>query len=409
MRNSLFSLSAATLSGRLKKSIALLTIALFLLFSATTMFVVYSFEDAVYKERLTVALNEYRQNKSLPENVVFTPDLSQYNMNKSIPNLNYEVSESETHGEFSASNRHYHYMAIESGFLVLDITDTPRVSRAIGDITRLLFLVLIPALLLSVWVASITSRHALKPFQQLSKLFTDYQSGTHSNQSVISDIAERDVKQIAEELLVTLEQKAYVMEQQAAFSQSMAHELRTPLQVMTHSLELLEVSNPKVIEAPAYARLRNSVARMKRISSGLLWITSDHTFDGHIDAHTVIESTLQSLDELQRTHKVNTTITSHAPLSLPMPTEVLELMVFNLLQNVIHHGAAHNGSLQWAIDIYDQHLTFSNGVDRSSAPDPHQQGFGIGLTLMEKLAKRFGLAFRVALSEDTFSVTLTIH
>ncbi|MBN7796943.1 sensor histidine kinase [Parahaliea mediterranea] len=396
-----------TLQRRLTTSISLLTVALFLLFSATTLFVTYSLEDAVYQEQLKQAQREIGSNSALPANMDFVEDLTRFNIEPAWPVLSVELGENTPFGEFTADGRHYHYRVVDGGFLLLDSTDIPIVKRALDDIFLILLVILLPALLITLWVARITSKHALKPFRQLSQMFIDRQPNSTVDAAQLNQIREQDVKQIACELLNALEQKAEVLEQQVAFSQGMAHELRTPLQVMTHSLELLGQTHDGLPTTSAFTRLTNSVTRMQRISSGLLWLTSTQDFSGNSDVEQTVRDTLGSLEALTVSHGIDIRINCHRPCEMPLPSEVLELIVINLLNNVIHHGKADGGQMRWDIEIDSRRVLFSNAVENVDPVNQNEQRFGVGLVLVEKLVQRFELAVDSQTEGDRFSIVIS--
>lgn len=399
--------SPPSLHRRVTNSIFVLTAAFFLLFSAATFFLVYALEDGVYQDQLTLASKAYAKGESLPANTLFTQNLNSFSDQRGWPLLSLEKNQSNSYGEFTANQRHYHYLKVDDGYLLLDSTENSIVRRALDDIVVLLFVVFIVALACTFWVAQLTSRHALKPFQQLSQLFLTGQSNSATISHQLATISELDIKRIATELVTALEQKEQTLQQQVQFSQGMAHELRTPLQVMTHSLELLENTQANLKQTPAFSRLRTSVERMHRISTALLWLTSNQVFTGQINIEVTLTQCLSSLDQQMHSHAITPKVSLSQTCEITLPVEVLELIVQNLLNNVIHHTPRVPGQRLWSIHVCKTALSFSNPVIGQSGQSETMERFGLGLILVEKLANRFAITCHCQTLNNQFTVTLS--
>ena len=87
--------------------------------------------------------------------------------------------------------------------------------------------------------------------------------------------------------------------------------------------------------------------------------------------------------------------------------EVLELIVVNLLNNVIHHGKANNRQLRWDIEIDGNAVVFSNAIEHHMPANQKEQRFGVGLGLVEKLVGRFELTFDSQAEGDRFFIVIS--
>lgn len=399
-------LKRKTLYTRFVKSVSLLTLGLFILFSATTLFIAYGIEDAMFKEQLHQAKDKLKHNKALPANISVIESLDGLKPS-SIEQLIYlELSDIDTIGEFKLDGKHFHYLVTEHGTLLLDSTNAGIINRALDDILVILLFALIPALILAFWVARIIAAHAIKPFHQLSELFVNNKAPEALDISSLEQIQEQDVKLIATELWRALDQKAKILERQLAFNQGMAHELRTPLQIMTHSVELLGHGYEELNDVMAFQRLDKSIQRMHRMCNGLLWLTSEQAFDRPLNVKQALNSSLSKLKDLINTHKIELEVKTNNDLDFIMPAEVFELITFNLLNNVVHHGHLSAGVINWQISITESAITYSNEcIDKPDA-NRLKDRFGIGLTLVSKLAERFGLSTEIANDKTNFALSI---
>lgn len=406
INNPLRTLNQKTLYTRLLKSVSILTLSLFFLFTLTTLFIAYALEDAIFKEQLRNASIHLEQNQVLPPNIKKIEDLADLKPSLVEQLVYLELGDSDITGEFKADGKHFHYLVTEQGTLVLDTTDTRYVNRALNDIFTVLFVILVPALVLGLLVAKVTAKHAIKPFHQLNALFSNSQKTEKVDSALLATIQEQDVKRIAEELWHALEQRSQLLERQVAFNQGMAHELRTPLQVMTHSTELLSHSFEALNNNRAFTRLNKSVERMHRLSNGLLWLTSEQDFNSSNNVLQLLDMALQKFSDITNTHNINVSINTDSQFEIKMPEEVLELIVFNLLNNIIHHGRLSSTTVPWHITITKQTVTFTNDISETSSAEDNTERFGVGLTLVSNLSKRFGYATEILTEGNQFSLCI---
>ena len=397
---------SATLSTRLTKFIALLTFGLFFLFSLVTFFVAYSLEDIMFNQQLLQAEEQFKQQKILPFHIEKKTDLSEFDLTLT-PNKQYlEFDADDLFGEFSHSNKHYHYMKLADGLLLMDVTDQVVVKRGAKDIILVLVLLFVLCLLGSFFIARAISTQALKPFHRLSHYFQSKGASQSGSLSEINEIEETDVKAIAEQLEQALAKQQQLIDEQIAFNQGMSHEMRTPLQVMSHSMELIEANHAQIYRQPSLQRLVKSLARIKRISNSLLWLTSKEEYQGISCVNTVLKQVLSESKLLASSHQLNITLTNinHYQPQISIPENVLELIFFNLINNVIHHGKRQEGAIALTISIGENEILFSN---EQASGVGEQQHFSLGLELIKKLTERFNLDFKTQITNNKFKAVFS--
>lgn len=400
--------NSPSLLSRVSKTIFSLALTLFFVFSSLTLFITYSLEDAVFNERLKQAHQLLLANKPLPETIKLVQNLSAFGLTSSDQLKYFEFDSDGGSSEFSFDGRHYHFMATEQGVLLLDTSELALVSRAIDDILLILLFALVPMLFITGWIARRISKYALKPFNQLSDAFLSQSDSLSEIKVALHQVEEKDIKAIAKQLVEALEQKANLLENQITFNQGMAHELRTPLQVMTHSLELLTQIDQKASERPSFKRLKKSVRRMQRISNGLLWLTSQKLSNHQTSVLSTVQDVVNEMDDLLTAHNIEVNIEEKAILEIPLPVDVFELMVFNLLTNVIHHSEETTELKYWNIRIESSAIYFSNPVASNASEMADNERFGLGLILIEKLADKFSLKFSTTQQQQEFVASLSL-
>jgi signal transduction histidine kinase len=173
----------------------------------------------------------------------------------------------------------------------------------------------------------------------------------------------------------------------------LAHELRTPLQSARTSLALLEDrrnegrrDQGRRDNAPAWQRLHRAVDRLTRASHAVLWLGSDH---GDVAPEScrvtpLLEALVEEFAPLVATKGQFLLGPSGPDISWPMPGEVAETVLANLLLNAIQHGS--EGEIR--IELQESGLCIDNPLPAR----PASPGFGLGLQLAKRLLERFGWA-----------------
>jgi signal transduction histidine kinase len=373
-----------------------------------TFFVAYSLEDIMFNQQLLQANKQLQQQQTLPFHIKKRANLAEFDLTFAPSKQFIEFDGDDLFGEFSHNDKHYHYMKLTDGLLLMDVTEQVVVKRGAKDIFLTLVLLFIPCLLISFFIARAISTQALKPFHRLSQHFQSKATSHGTSITQIVEIEETDVKAIAEQLEQALAQQQRLIDEQVTFNLGMSHEIRTPLQVMSHSMELIEANHAELYQQAAMQRLVKSLARIKRISNALLWLTSKDEYQGLSCVNTVLQHVLAESKELTNAHQLNITLEhqNYCQPKISMPEPVLELIFFNLLNNVIHHGKQQAGAIALTISIDKNVIIFSN--EQISNID-EQQHFKLGLKLITKLTERFNLRFQTQITENKFKAIFSYH
>ncbi|MBI2382295.1 MAG: HAMP domain-containing histidine kinase [Gammaproteobacteria bacterium] len=163
----------------------------------------------------------------------------------------------------------------------------------------------------------------------------------------------------------------------------LAHELRTPLQSARASLALLM---PEV-SSPPWQRLARALNRLERASAGVLWLASESQFPE--DVETPLAPILDLLcAEFQPLAEARACVFERqgtASGAWPVPSEVAEAILGNVLLNAIQHGAP--GTILVRADA--GRVSIVNAL----LPEAGNHGWGLGTELVRRLAEKFRLEF----------------
>ena len=394
-----------SLNARVTYTLFTSALIFFLLFSLATLFVVFGFEDVAFQSQLQLISESWDKQNRLPDSVTFVRDLAQMSITPLTQLPYFEFGGNQRYGEFNVDGRHYHYLKIEQGFLLLDTTEKGLVSRSIDDIFVILAVALLPMLMLTYALAKRISAYAIKPFSEISQLLAAPSTDIAALKTSLDNIKESDIRSLAITVADATEERNRILDREITFNKGMAHELRTPLQIMSHSSELLALNNPGLNEQACFGRLEKSLQRMTRISDAMLWLTSSNQKIHQTNAEHIVGRILDESDAVLKAHSVHVDLQAEKTLLLPLPDTVLELIVSNLLTNVVNHSQ-HQQKKHWRIYINSDSIVFSNTVAVDQKAKTSTEGFGLGLDLVKKLTDKFGLIMSIQSDKQWFNVIL---
>lgn len=165
----------------------------------------------------------------------------------------------------------------------------------------------------------------------------------------------------------------------------LAHELRTPLQSARTSLALLEKRQApgRYDNNPAWQRLHRAVNRLARASHAVLWLGDGQ---GETPAPCrpipLLQTLIEEFAPLAAAKGQSLIGPSGPDVAWPMPEEVAETVLTNLLLNAIQHGS--EGEIR--IQAHGARLCIDNPLPAHPTPS----GFGVGQQLAKRLLERFG-------------------
>lgn len=161
----------------------------------------------------------------------------------------------------------------------------------------------------------------------------------------------------------------------------LGHELRTPLQSARTSLALLNEDRGNTV---AWQRLQRAQDRLARATHAILWLAADSALTVGTRCHVapVLEALVAEFTPLAATRQQAIDRCVVVDAHWPLPTEVVETVLANLLLNAIQHGGP--GDIRLRLDADGLRM-----VNPASAT-PEGAGFGLGLELVQRLLERFG-------------------
>ncbi len=180
-----------------------------------------------------------------------------------------------------------------------------------------------------------------------------------------------------------------LVERERQFNRDASHELRTPLAVAMGAAEIMESSGAS---GSAFQRLTTSLDDMSRLTEGILWLGRDAACDESCSPLEVARDVIKASRHLLRNREVEMELRGDAAISIPVPQAVAQVMIGNLIRNAFNYTDEGKVSVSVApgrVLVEDTGSGFGN-------VEQERTGFGIGLSLVERLCQHFGMRLKLS-------------
>ncbi len=200
-------------------------------------------------------------------------------------------------------------------------------------------------------------------------------------------------------------QQTLAREQQ--FLSHASHELRTPIAVIRTNSELLgrlqEKQGTAEKQSTVLARIERAAKTMTNLTETLLWLSRDDAnlpASGQVNLAQIIEQLIGELDYLLKNKPVQLQVQTE-PYNVNAPEIPCRIVLTNLIRNAFQHTAAGTVSIHQVKRI----IIISNS-NAGKTCDSTELGFGLGLQLSQKLAKRYGWLYSDKVARGAYRVQI---
>lgn len=191
------------------------------------------------------------------------------------------------------------------------------------------------------------------------------------------------------------------------FTRDASHELRTPISVIKNALELIEKETPQATDK--LARIRGAALNMEQTVSTLLALAREDAGQSAPSAVAllpVIEQQVLDHAYLIGDKAVSVDVDVAASETAHLPAGVLEILLANLLSNAFHftqagHVRIHFSGRNLCVSDTGAGLTDEMQQQATQALKKGNDsiGYGLGLSIVQRLCERYGLTFKLESSE----------
>ena len=284
----------------------------------------------------------------------------------------------------------------------------------------ILFLVIISVLLIGLFV--ITKKLSInlwKPFNETLNQIEKFEIDKSNHPKFIkTNIEEFNRLNTSVEKLI--EKNISIYQSQKEFIENAAHELQTPLAIFQAKIDtFIQSSEFNQEQYKMLSSLNDSVYRLNRLNKNLLLLSKLEN-DNYGDKETIclneaIKKHLDFFTEQAKEKNLNIEIELIEITSVKSNPVLAEILISNLFLNAIRHNII-DGRI--VIKLSNDSLIFSNSgkshplveynlFNRFSKSNPSEQGNGLGLAIIKKIADLSSWTISYSFTDNLHSFSVT--
>jgi len=263
----------------------------------------------------------------------------------------------------------------------------------------ILFLVIITLLLVGLFV--ITKRLSInlwKPFYETLNQIEKFEIDK-SNHPKFTETNIEEFNRLNNSIIKLITKNTSIYHSQREFIENAAHELQTPLAVFQAKIDtLIQNADFTQEQYKMLSSLNDSVSRLNRLNKNLLLLSKMendiYTEKQTINLNEAIEKHIDFFTEQAKAKNLIIKTEMKEAVAVKSNPVLAEILISNLFLNAIRHNV-NNG--QVLVTLSNHSLTFSNTgqsqtlvadklFNRFSKSNPSEQGNGLGLAIIKKIA-----------------------
>jgi two-component system, OmpR family, sensor histidine kinase ArlS len=297
----------------------------------------------------------------------------------------------------------------------INLVETEDLMKSIA----ILFLVIISLLLVGLFV--ITKRLSInlwKPFYETLNQIEKFEIDK-SNQPKLTDTNIDEFNRLNQSIEKLIERNTSIYNSQREFIENAAHELQTPLAVFQAKIDtLIQNADFTQEQYKMLSSLNDSVSRLNRLNKNLLLLSKMendiYNEKQTINLNEAIEKHFDFFTEQAKAKNLIIKTEMKEAVAVKSNPVLAEILISNLFLNAIRHNVndgqvlviLSNHSLIFSNTGQSQTLVANKLFNRFSKSNPSEQGNGLGLAIIKKIAdlNNWKISYSFANNFHSFSV-----
>ena len=254
-------------------------------------------------------------------------------------------------------------------------------------------------------------RLAISPLRSLSGWMNKIDED-HPPEKLPVDINNDEIGQLAQELRSALVRIHDNTAREKQFLRNASHELRTPIAIIRNAMDLLEhkrAIGDDDIDA-VLRRIRRAGDTMKSVTEAILWLALDRYHAPEkvvISVAKIVNEVISENQEVYQSKKISLNAHIEDSIEIEIEPVLLRIALDNMLRNAFQY-CGDDGTITLnclsteRIEIVNSTPTYDNVSTQYSETETTMQtgGFGLGLSLVAKIAEKQGWKFHFSLEDD---------
>lgn len=297
----------------------------------------------------------------------------------------------------------------------INLVETEDLMKSIA----LLFLIIISSLLVGLFI--ITKRlssNLWKPFYQTLQQIEQFEIDK-SNQPIFTETNTEEFNRLNQSIKKLIEKNTSIYNTQREFIENAAHELQTPLAIFQAKIDtLIQSSGFTQEQNKILSSLNDSISRLNRLNKNLLLLSKMEN-DIYSEKQTInlteaIEKHFDFFCEQAKAKNLIIKTELKEAVLVKSNLVLIEILISNLFLNAIRHNITDgqvlvtlsNDSLIFSNTGQSQALAADKLFNRFSKTNPSEQGNGLGLAIIKKIAdlNNWKLSYSFSNNFHTFSL-----
>lgn len=331
-------------------------------------------------------------------------------------------------GYYEFENEELHVVVVTTGvpqkplYVVADVSGIEASSTEEAWLITGLLTAVSVFTLLAIAVGAYISRRALGPVIRLADVVGGLSPERLSDEDwrrVKAECSRDDeVGLLARTIEKTLKRIGAFIDRERYFTNAASHELRTPITVITGALELLEHDALPRNGARAIGRIQRATVDMQATIDMFLCLSrevDDSSYREPFEVGPLVDKAIEQQRHLLADKDISVDVNHVTNPSLRGHPQAFAIAVGNLVRNAFEHTPRNQGPVHVRIDQDRVSIRNHSGwdVDDPQAltrPRPRgseAQGFGLGLSIVERLCEHHGWTFTLGVNRGAIDACLS--
>lgn len=289
--------------------------------------------------------------------------------------------------------------------LMFETQSVVQATRHIFNIIEFLIFGCVILLLLGSFYSYKASQKIALPIKKFAE-FVRQNSDLKVYESTQKEISIAELQHLVEGYNTSIKHQLSAIQREKQLNQDISHELRTPLTVLHGALEVLKEAQDDKHKQAAITRLYKINEQIQNLVNGVLWLAKDvsanELADYHCDVEQLLYKTVSEISENLGLPTSHINLRINNPCGILLPSEILKVMLRNLIANAV----AYSSDKMVFIELSGAKIRISN---KGKLPeDDKPTGFGIGLSIVSRLCKKFGIEIDISSDKEQICCSLDL-